>query len=72
MSRLLPRLLADKEYFEMSQGLLEFRLQSDLASTQKNKMEKYHLGVRVEKNTLKRRPCTFGRSLWYTNCQVNF
>ena len=49
MSRLLPRLLADKEYFEMSQGLLEFRLQSDLVSTQKkknkNKMEKYHLGV---------------------------
>ena len=54
MSRLLPRLLADKEYFEMSQGLLEFRLQSDLASTQKkNKMEKYHLGVRVEKNTFR-------------------
>ena len=49
MSRLLPRLLADKEYFEMSQGLVEFRLQSDLASTQKTKMEKYHLGVRVEK-----------------------
>ena len=53
MSRLLPRLLADKEYFEMKQGLLEFRLQSDLASTQKNKMEKYHLGVRVEKNTFR-------------------
>ena len=35
-------------------------------------MEKYHLGVGVEKNTLKRRPCTFGRSLWYTNCPVNF
>ena len=35
MSRLLPRLLADKEYFEMSQGLLEFRLQSDLVSIQK-------------------------------------
>ena len=55
MSRLLPRLLADKEDFEMSQGLLEFRLQSDLASTQKkkDKMEKYHLGVRVEKNTFR-------------------
>ena len=58
MSRLLPRLLADKEYFEMSQGLLDFRLQSDLVSTQlnskkKKKMEKYHLGARVEKITFR-------------------
>ena len=54
MSRLLPRLLADKEYFEMSQGLLDFRLQSDLVSTQKkirwknitwvSKLKKLHLG----------------------------
>ena len=54
MSRLLPRLLADKEYFEMSQGLLEFILvvlglvdfnQTCWPQLKKHKMEKYHLGV---------------------------
>ena len=30
-------------------------------------------GVRIVKRFgQKRRPCTFGRSLWYTNCPVNF
>ena len=26
----------------------------------------------VQTRSAKRRPCTFGQSLWYTNCPVNF
>ena len=59
MSRLLPRLLADREYFEMSQGLLEFILvvlglvdyNQPLPQLKKYEMKKYHLvGARFEKN----------------------
>ena len=62
MSRLLPRLLADREYFEMSQGLLEFILvvlglvdyNQPLPQLKKYEMKKYHLvGARFEKITFR-------------------
>ena len=53
MSRLLPRLLADREYFEMSQGLLEFILvvlglvdyNQPLPQLKKYEMKKYHMVI---------------------------